>query len=228
VLFVSRALNPAKVLQASIDEGEHKITVTVDGEQLSLAIGKGGQNARLAAKLTGWNIDLISAADVAARREAESRGDVPVEELEGLTSKLAQKLVSAGIETANEVRKAGIEGLMAVEGIGDKTAEKILASAEAALVARAASVAESDAAEPVMNESDEGLDRDGTVLTPEGSPSVEVSDTGDVSDPGDVSHSGGISDSGSGSDGDREVESSTGESDESTEPGTERETTDAV
>jgi len=149
VLFVSRALNPAKVLQASIDEGEHKITVTVDDEQLSLAIGKGGQNARLAAKLTAWNIDLISAADVAARKQAESKGDVPVEELDGLTPKLAQKLVSAGIETANEVGRAGLEGLLAVEGIGEKTAEKILASAVAALAAaQAAAEAESAAAAP--------------------------------------------------------------------------------
>lgn len=215
VLFVSRALNPAKVLQASIDEAEHKITVTVDGEQLSLAIGKGGQNARLAAKLTGWNIDLISAADVAARRQAESRGDVPVEELDGITPKLAQKLVSAGIETANEVRKAGLEGLMAVEGIGDKTAEKILASAESALVARAASVAESDAAEPAANESDEGLDRDGTVLTPEGSRSDEGLDSGEFSDSDPVSDPEG------------EVDSATGETDGSTEPGADRETRDA-
>lgn len=216
VLFVSRALNPAKVIQASIDEADHKITVTVDGEQLSLAIGKGGQNARLAAKLTGWNIDLISAADVAARKQAESRGDVPVEELDGLTPKLAQKLVSAGIETANEVRKAGIEGLMAVEGIGDKTAEKILASAEAALVARAASVAESDAAAAAAaaaeesGESDPGLDRDGTVLSPEGEPADELSAPVE---------SAGAED---------ESEESPADADEAGGPDSERETTDAV
>lgn len=151
VIFVSRALNPAKVIQATLDDGEHKITVTVDDEQLSLAIGKGGQNARLAAKLTGWNIDLVSHADVLARRKAESEGDVAVEELDGLTPKLAQKLVSAGIETATEVRKAGLEGLLAVEGIGDKTAERILASALAALEAAQASagnaVADEEAAD---------------------------------------------------------------------------------
>jgi transcription termination/antitermination protein NusA len=136
VLFVGRALNPAKVIQASLDDAEHKITVVVADDQLSLAIGKGGQNARLAAKLTNWNIDLVSQSEVEARKKAKGDQDVPVEELEGLSQKLAQKLVASGIETAAEVRKAGLEGLTAVEGIGEKTAERILASAEAALAAR--------------------------------------------------------------------------------------------
>jgi N utilization substance protein A len=137
VLFVGRALNPAKVIQASLNEEDHKITVVVADDQLSLAIGKGGQNARLANKLTNWNIDLVSQSEVEARKKARVEADVPVEELEGLTAKLAQKLVSSGIETADEVRKAGLEGLVAVEGVGEKTAEKILASATAALAARA-------------------------------------------------------------------------------------------
>jgi N utilization substance protein A len=145
VLFVGRALNPAKVIQASLDEAEHKITVIVADEQLSLAIGKGGQNARLAAKLTNWNIDLVSQSEVEAKKKAQGEADVPVEELEGLSPKMAQKLVSSGIETADEVKKAGIEGLTAVEGVGEKTAEKILASAVAALAALAATASAADA-----------------------------------------------------------------------------------
>jgi hypothetical protein len=133
------------VIQASLDEAEHKITVIVADEQLSLAIGKGGQNARLAAKLTNWNIDLVSQSEVEAKKKAQGEADVPVEELEGLSPKMAQKLVSSGIETADEVKKAGIEGLTAVEGVGEKTAEKILASAVAALAALAATASAADA-----------------------------------------------------------------------------------
>ncbi|MDZ4803817.1 MAG: transcription termination factor NusA [Candidatus Eisenbacteria bacterium] len=132
-LFVSRALNPAKVLQAAAQEADKRVTVVVVDDQLSLAIGKGGQNARLAARLTGWHIDLISQSENEARKKA-GVVDVPVEELEGLTPKMAQKLVQSGIETAREVEKAGLAGLTAVEGVGEKTAEKLLATAVAALV----------------------------------------------------------------------------------------------
>src|SRR5882672_2963114 len=63
VVFVTRSLSPAKVLEAQVIDQEQKILVTVADDQLSLAIGKGGQNARLAAKLTGWKIDLISKSE---------------------------------------------------------------------------------------------------------------------------------------------------------------------
>ena len=56
--FVSNSLSPAKVLSIEIDEKEHKAVIEVANDQLSLAIGKGGQNVRLAAKLTGWRIDI--------------------------------------------------------------------------------------------------------------------------------------------------------------------------
>jgi N utilization substance protein A len=56
--FVSNSLSPAKVISIEINEEEHKATVEVSDDQLSLAIGKGGQNVRLAAKLTGWRIDI--------------------------------------------------------------------------------------------------------------------------------------------------------------------------
>ena len=57
-VFVSNSLSPAKVISIELDEKEHKATIEVSGDQLSLAIGKGGQNVRLAAKLTGWRIDI--------------------------------------------------------------------------------------------------------------------------------------------------------------------------
>jgi N utilization substance protein A len=60
VNFIEDALSPAKVIEVAIDEDEHKAVVEVSGDQQSLAIGRGGQNVRLAAKLTGWRIDIHS------------------------------------------------------------------------------------------------------------------------------------------------------------------------
>jgi N utilization substance protein A len=70
--FVAKALSPAKVDRALIDEDSHTATVIVPDDQLSLAIGKEGQNARLAARLTGWRIDIRSDTAVAAPAEAAS------------------------------------------------------------------------------------------------------------------------------------------------------------
>jgi N utilization substance protein A len=73
--FVSNSLSPAKVLSIEIDEKEHKATVEVADDQLSLAIGKGGQNVRLAAKLTGWRIDIKGVGGDAASADKEKKED---------------------------------------------------------------------------------------------------------------------------------------------------------
>lgn len=186
-LFVSRALNPAKVLQATLQDGDKKVLVVVSDDQLSLAIGKGGQNARLAARLTGCHIDLISQSDNEARKKARAGTDVAVEELDGLTPGVAKKLVSAGIETAREVQKAGLDGLLAVEGIGEKTAEKILASAVTALVtavgvAAAASTGAEASADVAQAEPDTDPGTHGDLLAVAGSDANSESD-GDLSAP---------------------------------------------
>jgi transcription termination/antitermination protein NusA len=74
IRFISNALSPAKIISIKLNEQERKATVTVSSDQLSLAIGKGGQNARLAAKLTGWKIDITEAGgkkEAKAEKEAE-------------------------------------------------------------------------------------------------------------------------------------------------------------
>lgn len=184
-LFVSRALNPAKVLQGALDEASRKITVIVADDQLSLAIGKGGQNARLAARLTGWSIDLVSQSEVEARKKAQLGDDVPVEDLDGLTPKMAQKLVASGIETAREVEQAGLAGLTGVEGIGEKTAEKILASAVAALAALGVAGADrpGEAAEP--EGSGASGDDEEPVASADGSAGAPVDDTLALDGPAD-------------------------------------------
>jgi N utilization substance protein A len=83
--FVRKALSPAKVLDVVLDEAEHKASIEVAPDQLSLAIGKGGQNVRLAAKLTGWKIDIkgtdIPAEEVSAEEKVEGDDFVPLSAL---------------------------------------------------------------------------------------------------------------------------------------------------
>ena len=70
-VFVANSISPAKVISIELDEKEHKAIIEVADDQLSLAIGKGGQNVRLAAKLTSWRIDIKGDGVVASREESE-------------------------------------------------------------------------------------------------------------------------------------------------------------
>jgi transcription termination/antitermination protein NusA len=131
VVFVTRALSPAKVIEAQVVEVEQKVLVTVADDQLSLAIGKGGQNARLAARLTGWKIDLISKTERERQREFERRARIDIEELEGAGPKLVEKLIREGIETVQDLLKTPMEQILAIQGVGEKTAEKLVEEAKA-------------------------------------------------------------------------------------------------
>ena len=130
VVFVTRALSPAKVLEAQVVEAEQKILVTVADDQLSLAIGKGGQNARLAAKLTGWKIDLISKSERERQREYEKKARIDIEELESAGPKLREKLIREGIETVQDLLKTSLTELLQIQGVGEKTAERLLEEAK--------------------------------------------------------------------------------------------------
>jgi len=124
-IFVTRALAPAKELQAFVNEEEKSVTVVAPEDQLSLAIGKKGQNTHLASRLTGYHIDLIGTKEHAKRREAVEALVVKVAALP-LGPKVKEKLHSAGYETAQAIVEAGQTALMEVPGVGLKTAEKIL------------------------------------------------------------------------------------------------------
>ena len=131
ITFVTRALSPAKVVHAEIDPGDNKVTVVVADDQLSLAIGKGGQNARLAAKLTNLKIDLINESQYAERLEFQKLARVPIAEVSGIGEKMRAKLIEAGYETADDLSRAGIEDLTSLEGVGEKTARKLIDAAKA-------------------------------------------------------------------------------------------------
>lgn len=130
IAFVTKALSPAKILQVVPDDPNKRMKVIVADDQLSLAIGKSGQNARLAARLTGWEIDLVSEEEFAISRGQIPRKDhISVDQMEGLGPKTVENLIQAGFESVQDVVKATIEDLINVPGVGDVTAQKIYLAA---------------------------------------------------------------------------------------------------
>ncbi|MFA5026336.1 MAG: transcription termination factor NusA [Candidatus Methylomirabilota bacterium] len=150
--FVKAALAPAEVQRVTADSETRSLRVVVADDQLSLAIGKRGQNARLAAKLVGWKVDIKSTAEL--QREAqvalsgllgtEPRLEAPpteepedavrtLVELPGVGDRIAGRLVAAGFTDLRRLAEATLESLQAVDGIGAKSAERIQQAARDAL-----------------------------------------------------------------------------------------------
>ena len=135
--FVCNALAPAEISKVVINPGAQSMEVIVEDDQLSLAIGRRGQNVRLAAKLTEWRIDIRSepkAGPVAPQLdEIAARGLEKVDQIAGVGEKTAQLLNAAGYLTVVDVCQATAEQLSAIEGIGLKKAEKLIDAAKAHL-----------------------------------------------------------------------------------------------
>ena len=124
--FLVNALQPAEVSKVVIDEEAGKIVVVVPDEQLSLAIGRRGQNVRLASQLTGLDIDIMTEADESTRRQAEfaDRTKLFVDALD-LDEFFAQLLVAEGFTNLEEVAYVDLDELLAIDGVDEGTASEL-------------------------------------------------------------------------------------------------------
>ncbi len=122
--FLARALSPATITKTEMNDEEHRIIAVVPDDQLSLAIGKSGQNVRLASMLTGWKIDILSES-----RYKKLTEKIPITKLKGVGDKLAAELAKVGVDSVQQLAKLTTEQLTQVPGIGDKRAETLLKEA---------------------------------------------------------------------------------------------------
>ncbi|PYV21410.1 MAG: transcription termination/antitermination protein NusA [Acidobacteria bacterium] len=130
IAFAANALSPAKINHVSVVDAEEKhLEVIVDDTQLSLAIGKKGQNVRLAAKLLGWHIDIKSEEEkrqeIESQMAAMARRGAAITELLGLGDKTLEKLRNHGIATVEQLAQMTPDELTQIQGIGEKTVERI-------------------------------------------------------------------------------------------------------
>jgi N utilization substance protein A len=128
--FASRALAPAEISEILVDEEAHSMEVIVEDNQLSLAIGKRGQNVRLAAKLINWRIDIKTKSKAASEATASFE---QLLKIPGIGKSTAEILYKQNYQTAQDVAAAKLEDLVAISGIGEKKAKKLKEAAESAL-----------------------------------------------------------------------------------------------
>jgi N utilization substance protein A len=205
VTFAEKALQPAKVSRVTVvDPTDKHLEVVVDDSQLSLAIGKKGQNVRLAAKLLGWKIDIKSEEEKRQEVEAQmaeltSATATPLESVEGLGEGLVEKLKEAGISTVEALADMTPEQLEAIEGIGPKTVEKIsvavnnyfaaLEGAEAVALPEnegEQAVPGSDVAAPEVGDQAEGETLESQGAAQESAETQEATGSSEATEPQDV------------------------------------------
>ena len=177
--FVCRALAPAKVAKIIMDEDAKAMEVIVPDDQLSLAIGKKGQNVRLASRLTTWKLDVRSEAEA---EEEVRRARASLMAIPGMGDVTAEVLLQDGFKSAEQVAEADLESLAEIEGIAAEKAESILQSArehverlrqEAEERAAAEAAAEAERARALLK-SLEGIDDQGAArLVEAGVTSIE-------------------------------------------------------
>lgn len=132
--FLVNALQPAEVAKVVMDEDAGRVEVVVPDEQLSLAIGRRGQNVRLASQLTGWDIDIMTEQEESERRQAEfTERTAMFQDSMNVDEMVAQLLVSEGFVSLEEVAFVDLEELTSIEGFDDETAEELQARARESL-----------------------------------------------------------------------------------------------
>jgi N utilization substance protein A len=141
--FIVNALAPAEVVKVVLDEDTKRIEVVVPDDQLSLAIGRRGQNVRLASQLTGWTIDILTEAEESQRRQEEfkQRTALFVDELD-VEEMIAQLLVAEGFSNIEEVAFVPLDELASIEGFDEAIAEELQRRAQGVLAAQEAAAEE--------------------------------------------------------------------------------------
>ena len=123
--YIKAALSPAKIADIKVDKDKLRAEVIVDDDQLSLSIGKHGQNVRLASRLTGWELDIRAKTTVAVEVKKEAQV-ILLQKIPGFGEKTMASLKDAGFKTVEDVLKANIEDLVKIKGIGKKKAQKLI------------------------------------------------------------------------------------------------------
>jgi N utilization substance protein A len=160
--FIVNALAPAEVSKVVMDEEDERVEVVVPDEQLSLAIGRRGQNVRLASQLTGWQIDIMTESQESERRQREfTERTALFQEALDVDEVIAQLLVTEGFATVEDVAYVDNSEVAAIEGFDEETAEEIQARARDFLEKEAA---ELDAKRRELGVEDGLLEIDGVTL----------------------------------------------------------------
>lgn len=130
--FIISALQPAEVAKVVMDEENKRMDVVVPEEQLSLAIGRRGQNVRLASMLVGWDIDIMTEEDEATRRaeEFKARSEAFIEALD-IDEMIVQLLIAEGFTSVREISETPIEEMMEIEGFDEDIAQELINRASA-------------------------------------------------------------------------------------------------
>ena len=129
--YIINAIQPADVNKVIVDEADHRMELVVPDEKLSLAIGRKGQNVRLASQLTGWKLDIISESKF---KQMEEEALAALRQIEGVEEELARAMYRLGFRALEEVAEAGVEELVTIPGIaGEDHAEQLRLSAEASM-----------------------------------------------------------------------------------------------
>jgi N utilization substance protein A len=157
--FVINAMSPAEVSSIVVDEDNHSMDIAVDGEQLAQAIGRGGQNVRLASELTGWELNVMTLDDAQQKQASEAQGVIQafVRDLD-IDEEMAQVLVEEGFATVEEIAYVPLEEMLGIEGFDEEIVEELRQRAKDALLTKAlASEEKLEGAEPA----DDLLNMDG-------------------------------------------------------------------
>ncbi|MCP1474374.1 N utilization substance protein A [Pseudomonas sp. EB276 TE3739] len=161
--FVINAMSPAEVAAIIVDEDAHAMDIAVGADNLAQAIGRGGQNVRLASQLTGWTLNVMTESDIQAKQQAET-GDILrnfIDELE-VDEELAQVLVDEGFTSLEEIAYVPVEEMLNIDGFDEEIVNELRARAKDRLLTKAIAteekLADAHPAEDLL--SLEGMDKD--------------------------------------------------------------------